>query len=288
MGFGLKPGSQRPAGKSASRTPRSTTSLTGPKNGRIAGHAGVRPRPRRRMPRCSRPAPARRFRADARGRRLAPSRRAREGVGPHVAESKNIYEEQGDTTIPFSHRARRSTGVQSGVRVGGLSSRPVREFADRSFRTRRSCSFWTARRRCSFWTARGCRSFSTSERGRPNGRLLRWRRLPDLSQSRGSPPGARPVRSGSRRQAAVAAQRVNCGAGCEHCAAVGPSHALRRLGRRVAALTKSSKRLFLCARILPYTNQPIGAPINLSSRVITIVTLSVFASNTRLSSLLPR
>ena len=59
----------------------------------------------------------------------------------------------------------------------------------------------------SFWTARHCRSFSTSGRGRPAGRLLRWRRLPDLSQSGGSQAGARSVRSGSQRRAAVAARR---------------------------------------------------------------------------------
>ncbi len=168
-----------------------------------------------------------------------------EGGGPQVAESEIRHEEQGDTTIPFNHRAGRA-GVQSGVRVGGLPSRLVRKFARRSVRTRRSRSFRTARRRCSFWTARGCRSFSTSERGRPNGRLLRWRRLPDLSQSGGSQAGARPVRSGSRSRAAVAVQRVKCGGGCEHCAAVGPSHALRRLSPPADALQRGRKVRSVC------------------------------------------
>ena len=107
-------------------------------------------------------------------------------------------------------RARRRTGGKPGARGAGLSSRLVRKFARRPFwSTKRNRSLWTARRNRSFWTAGGCRSFWTSATGRrrPAGRLLRRRPLPDLSQSGGSPAGARPVRSRSQRRAAVAARR---------------------------------------------------------------------------------
>jgi len=230
MGFGLEPGSQRPTEKKRlldtaidhrfdgtkkrpNRRPRWSSSKVAAKDAAMFSARGCSPFSRRR----SRAA-------------LAQSRRARaKAARPQVAGFETRHEEQGDTIIPFNHRARRA-GVQSGVRVGGLSSRLVRKFARGSFRTGRSRSFRTARRSrsfrtagrsgsffrtagrcCSFWTARGCRSFSTSERGRPNGRLLRWRRLPDLSQSRGSQAGARPVRSALRCGAAAAARGVKCG-----------------------------------------------------------------------------
>ena len=107
-------------------------------------------------------------------------------------------------------RARRRTGGKPGARGAGLSSRLVRKFARRPFwSTKRNRSLWTTRRNRSFWTAGRCRSFWTSATGRrrPAGRLLRRRPLPDLSQSGGSPAGARPVRSRSQRRAAVAARR---------------------------------------------------------------------------------
>jgi len=239
MGFGVEPGSQRPTEKKRlldtaidhwfdgtkkrpNRQPRWSSSKVAAKDAAMFSARGCSPFSRRR----SRAA-------------LAQSRRARaKAARPQVAGFKIRHEEQGDTTIPFNHRARRA-GVQSGVRVGGLSSRLVRKFARGSVRTGRSRSFRTAGRSgsffrtagrcCSFWSARGCRSFSTSERGRPNGRLLRWRRLPDLSQSRGSQAGARPVRSALRCGAAAAARGVKCGPALRTRVLAGSPHGSRPL-----------------------------------------------------------
>jgi hypothetical protein len=71
-------------------------------------------------------------------------------------------------------------------------------------------SFWAAIRNRSVSTAGCCRSFRRSA-----GRLLRWARLPHLSQSGGGQAGARSLRSPSSRRAAVApgrgpARRVIC------------------------------------------------------------------------------